>query len=266
MKFYFSLNILLFFFATEVQAQILRVDKNHLNSDSSGYFTTNFNLNFSLDSRSVAPSEQLVFVRLTSRTDLLYVSKNTAYIFACSIDYFKSGDTRPFSTGYGHVRINFFRKHIVSLETYGQTQYDEVRRLRLRNLAGIGARITPIDKAKVDIHLGSGVMYEMEKWREVEDDPTSDFKKNIPKVSSYIGIDFVLSNSSELTLWGLHQIGFDNQDDIFRSRYAGEATLNLHITKRITWTNRFSYYYDAQPVIPINHAYFQLTNGLLIKF
>lgn len=266
MKILFNPSLLVFLLAFQGNAQILRVDKNHLNSDSSGYFTGFVNFNFSLDSRSVAPSEQLVFTRLTARTDLLYVSKNTAYIFVSSIDYMKSGDAAPFSTGYGHLRINFFRKRVVSLETYAQTQYDEVRRLRLRNLVGVGARITAIDKAKVDIHLGTGVMYEMEKWRKVEDDPTSDFQKNIPKASSYIGIDFWLSKNSELTLWGLHQIGYDNEDDITRSRYAGEVTLNLQISKRFSWTNRFTYFYDAQPVIPINHAYFQLTNGLLIKF
>jgi Protein of unknown function, DUF481 len=259
-------SLLYFVFVSQVHAQILRVDKNHLNSDSSGYFTGIVNFNFSLDSRSVAPSEQLVFTRLTARTDLLYVAKNTAYIFASSIDYLKSGDAAPFSTGYGHLRINFFRKRIVSLETYAQTQYDEVRRLRLRNLIGVGARITAIDKTKVDIHLGTGVMYESEKWRRVENDPTSDFQKKIPKASSYLGIDFVLSKNSELTLWALNQIGYDNDDDITRSRYAGEITLNIQISKHFTWTNRFSYFYDAQPVIQINPSYFQLTNGLLIKF
>jgi Protein of unknown function, DUF481 len=266
MKFYFSLYIFLSLLIAEARAQILRVDKSHLNSDSAGYFTATLNLNFSLDSRSVAPSEQLVFTRLTSRADLLYVAENTAYIFVGSIDYFKSGNTQPFSTGYGHVRVNFFRKKVVSLEMYAQMQYDEVRRMRLRSLVGTGARVTAMDKPNVDIHIGSGIMYEIERWRAVEGDPTSEFQKNIPKASSYVGIEFILSNNSHLTLWGLHQVGVDGEDDLFRTRYAGEATLNFYITKRLTWTNRFSYFYDAQPVIPINQAYFQLTNGLQIKF
>ena len=136
----------------------------------------------------------------------------------------------------------------------------------MRNLMGAGARVTAMDKANVDIHVGSGVMYEMERWRAVEGDPASEFQKNIPKASSYVGLEFGLSHNSHLTFWGLHQVGFDKDDNLVRTRYTGEATLNFHISKRVTWTNRFSYFYDAQPVIPINNAYFQLTNGLQIRF
>ncbi len=253
-------------FTSSMPAQILQVDKSHLNSDSAGYFVCTSDLNFALDSRSVTPSENLIYTRLTSRTDLLYVSKKKAYILVNSIDYFKSGNSQPFSTGYGHLRINFRRKHKISFETFAQIQYDEIRRMRLRQLVGAGVRLTVVDKDLVDVHMGSGVMYEIEKWREVEGDPATDFKKWMPKSSSYIGIEFILSNSSQLTIWGMHQVGYDSQDDLVRTRYAGEATLNFHISRRMTWTTRCSYFYDVQPVIAIRNSYFQLTNGLQIKF
>ena len=86
MKFLFPLYFFLGLLITESRAQILRVDKSHLSSDSASYFTATLNLNFSLDSRSVAPSEKLAFTRLTSRADLLYVGENTAYIFVSSIE------------------------------------------------------------------------------------------------------------------------------------------------------------------------------------
>jgi hypothetical protein len=247
-------------------AQILRVDKSHLESDSSGYFNCNADVSYSLDNRSISPSEKLVYTRLSSRLDMLYVGKNTAYILVNSIEYFKSSNATPFSTGYVHGRINFRRKHEVSYEVYGQIQYDGVRRMRLRELLGAGIRITLIDKPNVDVHMGTGVMYEWEKWREVEGDPSTDFYIHMPKASSYVGVEFNLTNHAQLTLWGLNQIGYDFDNELTRNRWAAEAALSIKITKRITWLNRFSYYYDVTPVIPINNAYFQLVNGLNLRF
>lgn len=250
----------------QTQSQILRVDKNHLETDSAGYFALAAEANFSLDNRSVSPDEKLVYTRLSSKADVLFVSKRHAYIIINSIEYQSSTNGTPFSTGYTHFRVNFRRQHKLSYETYAQVQYDEVRRMRLRTLAGGGIRFTAIDEEGVDIHIGSGVMYEMEKWRAIENDPTSDFYKEMPKLSNYIGVEFTLSKHVKLNLWGLYQVGYDSHDDINRNRYAVEASLNFILSKRILWINRFTYFYDAQPVIPINPAFYQIMNGLRITF
>jgi Protein of unknown function, DUF481 len=246
--------------------QILRVDKSHLESDSAGYFALSADFIFSLDNRSVSPTEKLVYTRLHSKADLLYVSKRHAYILINSIEYQSSSNSPPFSTGYSHFRINFRRQHKLSYETYAQVQYDEVRRMRLRTLAGGGIRFTAIDEEGVDIHVGTGLMYEVEKWREIENDPSSDFYKEIPKISNYMGVEFTLSKHVKLNLWGQYQTGYDTEDNMRRNRYAAEASLNFIISRRVVWLNRFGYFYDAQPVIPINPAFYQLMNGLRINF
>ena len=246
--------------------QILRVDKSHLESDSAGYFALSAEAIFSLDNRSVSPTEKLVYTRLYSKADLLYVSKQNAYILINSIEYQSSTNAPPFSTGYTHFRINFRRQHKLSYETYAQLQYDEIRRMRLRTLAGGGLRFTAIDKEGVDIHVGTGLMYEVEKWQAVENDPASMLYKEIPKLSNYLGVEFTLSKHVKLNLWGLYQTGYDTEDNLRRNRYAAEASLNFIVSKRVVWINRFAYFYDAQPVIPINPAFYQLMNGLRINF
>jgi Protein of unknown function, DUF481 len=261
-----ALALLLLISYGTAHSQILRVDKNHLESDSAGYFALSAEANFSLDNRSVSPDEKLVYTRLSSKADVLFVSKRHAYILINSIEYQSSSNATPFSTGYTHFRINFRRQHTLSYETYAQLQYDEVRRMRMRTLAGGGIRFTAIDEDGVDIHIGSGVMYEVEKWREIENDPTSDFYKEMPKLSNYLGVEFTLSKHVDLNLWGLYQVGYDSQDDITRNRYALEASLNFIVSKRVIWINRFTYFYDAQPVIPINPAFYQIVNGLRITF
>ena len=138
--------------------------------------------------------------------------------------------------------------------------------MRLRTLAGGGIRYTAIDKEGVDIHLGSGVMYEMEQWRRTENDPSSDFYKEMPKLSNYLGVEFTLSKHVSLNLWGLYQVGYDSHDDTRRNRYAMDVSLNFKLSKRIMWINRFGYFYDAQPVIPINPAFYQIMNGLRVSF
>jgi len=249
-----------------ITGQILRLDKNHLESDSAGYLALAAEASFSLDNRSVSPSEKLVYTRLYSKADLLYVSNRHAYILINSIEYQSSSNATPFSTGFTHFRVNFRRQHKVSYETYAQLQYDEVRRMQLRTLAGGGVRFTAIDEEGFDVHLGSGLMYEIEKWRAVENEPSSDFYKAIPKLSNYIGVEFELSKHVRLNLWGLFQTGYDDQDQLWRNRYAVEVALNFIVSKRVIWLNRFAYFYDAQPVIAINPAFSQLMNGLRINF
>lgn len=246
--------------------QILRVDKNHLESDSAGYFTFNANINFTLDNRSITPEEKLVYTRLSTKGDLLYVSENHAYILVNSVEYVSSSNAIPFSTGFSHFRVNFRRKHALSFETYAQVQYDEVRRMRFRLLGGGGARYTFIDEEGFDAHIGSGLMYEYEKWSETDEMNSPHVYKAIPKSSNYVGVEFLLSQHVKLDLWGLYQVGYDWQDQIYRNRYAAEAALNFIIGRRLTWINRLTYYYDAQPVIAINPAYYQIMNGLRISF
>jgi hypothetical protein len=81
-----------------------------------------------------------------------------------------------------------------------------------------------------------------------------------------VGVEFTLSQHVKLNLWGLFQTGYDSQDDITRNRYVTEASLNFIVSKRLMWLNRFSYFYDVHPVIPINSAFYQFTNGLRLTF
>jgi hypothetical protein len=247
-----------------VGAQILRVDKNHLESDSAGYYSANADVTFSLDNRTISPQEQLIFTRLSSKADVLYVSRNHAYILINSIEYLSSSNATPFSTGYSHLRINFRRKHKVSYETYAQIQYDGVRRMRMRLLGGGGIRITPIDKDGFDIHFGTGLMYEVEKWNATEASNEPEITKKIPKLSTYVGMESLLSKLVKLNIWGQYQAGYDVEDQFYRNRYSAEVTVTFIINKKLSWNNRFSYYYDAQPVIAINPAYYQVSNGLRI--
>ncbi|MCU0368558.1 MAG: DUF481 domain-containing protein, partial [Cyclobacteriaceae bacterium] len=235
-------------------SQILRVDKNHLESDSAGYFTFNADISFTLDNRSITPEEKLVYTRLSTKGDLLFVSKKNAYILINSIEYVSSTNAIPFSTGFSHFRVNFRREHALSFEAYAQIQYDEVRRMRFRILGGGGLRYTFIDEDGFDAHIGTGVMYEHEKWSETEEVNSAILYKEMPKSSSYVGVEFFLSKHVKFDLWGLYQVGYDWEYEIYRNRYAAEVALNFIIGKRLTWVNRLTYFYDAQPVIPINPA------------
>lgn len=266
MKHQFFVTMLIAFSSFLACGQILRVDKNHLESDTAGYFTFTANINFTLDNRSITPEEKLVYTRLSTKGDLLYVSENHAYILVNSVEYVSSSNATPFSTGFSHFRVNFRRQHALSFETYAQVQYDEVRRMRFRLLGGGGVRYTFIDEEGFDAHLGSGLMYEYEKWSETEEINSPHIYKTIPKSSNYLGIEFLLSKHVKLDLWGLYQLGYDMEEKIYRNRYAAEVALNFIIGRRLTWINRFTYFYDAQPVIAINPAYYQVMNGLSIAF
>ena len=139
----------------QLNAQILRVDKNHLESDSAGYFASVVEGSYSLDNRSLSQSQKLIYQRLNFKSDLLYVAKKHAYIWVNGLDIISSTNTQKFSTGFTHFRINFRRKHKLSQEVYLQFQYDEQRRMKLRTFAGGGIRYTIVDRPGADVHFGA---------------------------------------------------------------------------------------------------------------
>ncbi len=243
--------------------QILKVNKNNLNKDSSRYWLGAVSFNFNLNNRSVSKENENAFVGLTGTTDLVYLSEAHAYILINNINYFtSSGDNSGFiSTGYSHFRINWIRKKNLSYENYAQVQYDKGRNMPLRFLLGGGLRYRITDSEKMLVVAGTGLMHEYEEWKVPEMESVV-LTRTIWKNSSYVSGTFQLTDPLKLDLVLYYQGGYDQVSEIFRNRVNGDIQISIQISDRLSFLVDFSGQYEDEPVIDINRFIYSLRNGI----
>ena len=253
--------------ALPARAQILRVNKNNLNADSSKYWLGAFAFNFNLNNRSVTPENENAYIGLTATADIVYVAEKHAYILINKINYFTSSsdDGAFISTGYAHFRMNWLRKKRLSYENYVQTQYDRGRNMPLRALFGGGIRYRLIDDDKHKLIVGTGAMFERERWKEPENE-SNIIEKNLWKNSSYINGFVFITDDVKLDIITYYQGGYDSEDNVFRNRVNADIVLSFNINKRLAFNAEFSCQFEDRPIIPINKFIYAVNNGIRWSF
>lgn len=260
------LFILLFIFTFRIlAAQILTVDNANVNSDSSNFIAGSISFKFNINNQSSKKEEEIIFKGLDSKADMIYVGKQHAYIFINKLNYFSSTGGPFVSTGYSHFRINWYRKNKVSYETFTQAQYDEGRNMPLRWLGGAGLRLNLIDNEKGHLYIGTGAMYELERWG------TPDFKgdvftKEILKTTNYLRAKINFNSKATLNFITYYQGGRDIQENIWRDRLINNTHFSAKITNVLSFIASFNLQYDFAPIIPIKKYSYSLTNGIQLNF
>lgn len=246
-------------------SQILNVEKTRVERDSSNYFTGKLGVNLNLFNRPVGTEGKTDhFVGLTGNGNIGYVSENTTYLLLGSYNYVRLRGETQIETGYLHGRVTFNRKQQLSYETYGQLQYDYNRGLELRSLVGVGIRFRLVQSEDVRLNLGTGIMYEHERWHNFQEDRY--IKKHIPKMSNYVSIRLPLNPYLELSSIHYYQFGYDQPDEMWRHRFSGDFSLTMKINNRFQLITSFNHTYENRPIVPIPSYLYNLTNGIQVSF
>ncbi len=246
-------------------AQILKVDKGSISSDSSGYFMGSINVDFNLNNRSATAEQNITYTGIDGDADLVYVGKKNAYILLNQLNYFKTTTGPLFSTGQAHFRINFLRKRKISYELFSQIQYDQGRKMSLRLLEGGNVRIRLMESSSAKMHIGIGAMYERENWKSLEVEDMI-INKEMIKSTNYINYKQKINENVSFNMSAYYQGGYDQEDEVFRNRISGDAVINVKLTDRLAFNTSFSAQYEDKPIIAINNWVYSLTNGFKFSF
>lgn len=242
-------------------AQILNIEKSRIRKDSSEYFLSNVSFNFRAYNRTAARNDPIRFLSINANADIAYFSPRNSYMLLNFVDYLSiSGD--PFTSfGYSHARINFLRNKKVSYVLYAQGQYDLLRGLDERYLGGGGFRFDLIEKPKLTIDLGVGLMYEHEQW----EDPNEDSRKvktDFVKSSNYVILRYALKPFIDFNMVTYYQVGRDNLFKRFRHRINTDANFNVKISNLISFRTSFSCAFDNAPIVDITRFIYSVSNGI----
>ncbi|MEQ9052900.1 MAG: hypothetical protein RLP11_21460 [Marinoscillum sp.] len=261
----FLLLAALLVLSTVASAQILKVNKGSINSDSSGYFMGSTSVDFNLNNKSATAEQSITYTGLEADADLVYVGQRHAYILINQLNYFKSTGGPLISTGYAHFRTNFLRKQPLSYELFTQVQYDGGRKMPLRYLLGGNLRIKVAATTSSRLFVGIGMMYEKENWKMLTDE-SQIIHKDLLKSTNYISYKQAFNEHVNINVMAYYQGGYDRDAKVFRSRISGEAVLNVKLTNLLTFNTSFAAQYEDHPIIAINKLVYSLTNGFKFSF
>ena len=236
-----------------IQSQILNIEKKRLNNDTSKVFIGNASFHMGIAQRATR------VLSARGGVDMSYSSLKNNYIFIGSSHLIQVEDNDVISDASAHFRIHLNKKKWFSEELFTQIQYDQARGLNYRFLTGVGGRVSLVYSDKSTFAGGSGVMYEQEEW-EIEEDYAL---TRLIKSTSYLSLHHTFTESFNLNAIAYYQAKFDS---FFQPRVFGDVNLNFSITKKLTFTTKFSIIYDSAPVVPVREVFYNLTNGISLTF
>lgn len=256
--------ILFLFSGFASYGQILNIESERQEADTSKRFIGSLELGLQVNNRSITEEDENTFLQLSLEANTGYQSKKHIYMMLNDFDYITFNNENSIRTGYNHFRANFLHLNPTSYESYGQVQYDLGRGLELRWLVGGGIRQRLYNEKWLKAYFGISAMYESEKWTFAGIEGAR--QRRIPKVSAYLSTNFTLSENASLGLVSYYQTGYDHVDEFYRHRFAADIELELKITKVINFITHFNYFYESDPIVPIRNYFYTLENGIEINF
>jgi len=246
--------LLLFFITAELaSSQVLNVERLRGDVDRDPGWVGELRFDASLNKYR----DQIV--RLGNQTNAGYYSEQHAYLLLSSINLVNVDGSSIVSSGHVHLRGTFYRNSTWSPELFTQYQYNLNMGMEGRYLAGGALRYTFINSDDISGHIGSGFMYEYERWDIDESDLV---EKNLVKSTTNLVVRGKLNPQVELLMIGYYQARPDN---FFQPRIISENQLNIRISQRLSFAVNFTLNYDFSPVIDVPELTYQLSNGIVIS-
>lgn len=187
----------------------------------------------------------------------LFRQSEKEYLFLANYKYGESQKVRDVNQGSLHLRYAEGLNSFFKAELYAQSQFDQFRLLKLRNLVGTGGRFRLREGTKGGSYFGAGFFHE---WEEIDlpDENQQDWRGN-----------FYLSHLSELneawqaSLIVYYQPAFQTFED-YRVRL--DLGLESSITKTLSLTVKYSLNYDSEPPSTVLKTDTSYLAGIALRF
>ena len=244
MKQYFFQLVFFFLFSTFSNAQVLNVENKRQIFENGLSGSIEFGLDYN---RSKQTDWEF---KMTSH--LQWKREDWGVLLLNEINFDKGGDTEFSNEGYQHLRINRHLNKKYSFELFIQNQYDPIRDIANRRLAGVGGRY----KLPHDNFLGISSFYEYEKM--VDDDIFSTIR-----LSTYLNIQIQINSKFFIQNSFYFQ---PNSRNLLDYRVLEEFSLVFEISEKISCTNNFNILYDSEPPPGISKYIYRFENGFIYSF
>ena len=231
-------------------SQIVNVEKKRKNTKG---FQANIGLEFNIKDNGKQ------FLELKNSADIQYAYKAHRIIFLNDIRLLNIDKGSFINNGFQHLRYNYTIKDtsFITVEAFGQYQYNEQKLLTERILGGGGPRFAVMRKKKFSFYFAPLVMYEHERLSDSLSTET-DFVRLDTYTNLYLNINDFISFSHIL----YYQPHFTEFGDY---RISSEADINFNIGKHFGYKVGFAFDYDSIPPENVQNTFWYFNNKLLFK-
>ncbi len=246
------LLFLAFFIGTNLYAQIVNVEKKRKgNSDGfQGMINAEFNLK----------ENGSTILEFKNAVDLQYKKKSHTFIFLNNFRLLNVDKGALINDGFQHLRFNYTVKDssALTLEAFGQYQYNEQKLLKRRMLLGGGPRFRLVDNEKLKFYIAPLAMYENELL-------SDEFETNIEtyRLDAYTNIYLELSETVDFRMIAYYQPAFSDLSDF---RLSGETGIRINFTKHFAYNISYSVDFDNDPPPDVQSIFYAWRNKLVFKF
>lgn len=245
-------------------SQIISIDK----TDTSAYrekavWNGNISLGLEIDKQSTTLVDASNFV------DASLQKNKELFIASASNRITNNGPSSFLNTGYLHLRWRHDYKNKLHPETFAQYQWDAERGMVYRYLAGANLRYNFWHKHKWEMTIGEGAFYENEKWNYTAVDSAKipphpvDQKVSRLRSNSYIKWNGSPTANSDFAAVIFYQASYN---DFFSPRISTKINFDVNASKHFSLGIAYYGLYDAKPVVPIFHYYYNLSASFGYKW
>jgi len=249
MKKIFSIILLLTIILSSY-SQIVNIEKKRKQKDS---FQATIGLNFNIKENGSR------ILELKNNIDLQYSYKAHNIILLNNIKLLSVDNGSLINNGFQHLRYNYTIKDssFITLEAFGQHQYNEQKLLKKRMIAGGGPRFRILKNKRASWYFAPLAMYEYEQLSDGENTEIKLFR-----LDAYTNLSLQLSKTISFNLITYYQPDFGNFNDY---RVSGESGLSFHINKYLSYAVNYAFDYDNQPPEEVQNTFWYFKNSLVLK-
>ncbi len=245
-----KLIVALLFFPTLLLSQVVNVESKR-QSEENGW-NGQINIGFDLSQSTVMEWE------FDNTTFLQWDNENWSVLILNETNIDKGEEISFVNDGYQHLRLSRKLNNTYTLEGFAQSQYDELRDIKNRQLYGVGIRHAT---ESLDFFGLSG-FYEYEKQAINEEQSKELVETNI-RLSAYTQLNFdILKHISIRTTSYIQPSVLDISD----FRITNQTSLFLNITDQVFFSCSFEGSYDSNPVLTIPKFTYNIENGFGFEF
>lgn len=192
--------------------------------------------------------------------DVQYAFKKNSFIFINDIRLLGIDKGSLINNGFQHLRYNYTLKDssFLTLEAFGQFQYNEQKLLEKRILGGMGPRFRVIKKPSVTWYVAPLSMFEYEQLND-----TLNTETRRVRLDAYTNLNLTLNKYISYNLIVYWQPDYTDFQDY---RLSGETGLRLNLSKYFSYEVGFSADYDNQPPANVQNTFWSFNNRLVLKF
>jgi hypothetical protein len=192
--------------------------------------------------------------------DVQYAIKKNTFIFINDIKLLGIDNGSLINNGFQHLRFNYTVKDssFLTLEAFGQFQYNEQKLLEKRILGGGGPRFRVIKKPSVSWYFAPLSMYEFEHLTDSVQTETK-----LVRLDAYTNLNLTLNKFVSFNLIVYWQPAYTNFNDY---RLSGETGLRINFNKYFSYEISFMADYDNLPPLYVQSTFWAFNNRLVVKF